>query len=96
MAKVRIWYDKKNIGNDILKGNQKLKDMERNAIQHALNNVEAQFMQQFGFQGKFEVKYDPTKYRSRFRLIAADARTTAVLKKNPGWLKQFANNMKLM
>ena len=93
MAKARIWLNKREIGRDILMDNTKLQTLEQHAIQNALNQAEAQFMSQFGFPGKFEIKAFKTN-RYNFKLVAADSRTGAVLKKNPGWLAQFVNNMK--
>ena len=92
--KVSIWLEQKNIGDSILKNNTKLQSLEQHAIQSALSAAEAQFLSQFGFQGKFEIQGFVTN-RYNFKLVAADRRTAAVLKKHPGWLSKFVDNMKI-
>ena len=57
-----------------------------------LSRVKAEFLQTFGFEGSFEVKRVDTKSkrsRTTFRIVASNARTTAALKKQPGWLGKF-------
>ena len=57
-----------------------------------LSQVKAEFLTHFGFQGNFEIKKVDTKSRrsrTTFRIVASDARTTAALKREPGWLGRF-------
>lgn len=81
-------------GADILKNNTALQSMEDAALNSVLGDIEAQFFQTFGVEGKFQVA-DFTTDRSSAKIQAADARTGAVLKANPRWLDQFTDNMKI-
>lgn len=88
--KVGIFYDETGL-RSIMKGPE-IERMEQEIMQAKLDEVKASFMQTFGFQGQFEIKAVTTRSRrSRitYRITAADARTTATLKKNSGWLAKF-------
>ena len=74
--------------------------IEQQEIMNILSRVEASFLQEFGFKGKFEVKSITTSGvfkkgsslhggRTSWRIVAADAKTTAILKRQPGWLAKF-------
>lgn len=72
---------------------------EQQAIMSRFSQVQARFLQEFGFQGKFEVKSVTTSKafrrgtyhggRTSWRIVAADAKTTSALKRKPGWMSQF-------
>lgn len=79
-------------GEDILKRNDKLQALEQNAIQKIKSQVEAGFLQQFGFAGKFEVSAFMTD-RISFQVHGADSKTKATLAKNPKWLEQYSNSI---
>lgn len=79
---------------------EKVSKIEQQEIMNRLSNIQASFLQRFGFEGKFEVKSVTTSKvirssgqfhggRTSWRIVAADARTTAVLKREPGWLAKF-------
>lgn len=88
--KIGIYYDEKGL-RDIMKGPE-LANLEQNIMMERLTTIKAAFFQRFGFEGSFEVKMvDTNSRRSRttFRIVASDARTTAVLKREPGWLARF-------
>lgn len=88
--KIGIYYDEKGL-RDIMKGTE-IADLEQQIMMERLDRIRAEFMQRFGFSGGFEVKkIDTNSRRSRttFRIIASDARTTAALKREPGWLDRF-------
>ena len=88
--KVGIYYDEPGI-RSIMKG-APLASLEQQIMMQKLSQVRAEFLQTFGFNGNFEIKrYDTTSKRSRttYRIVAADAKTTTALKKQPGWLKKF-------
>lgn len=90
MGKISIYYDEHGL-RSIMKGHE-IADIEQNIMMNKLNQIQAEFMQHFGFVGNFEIKRkDTTSRRSRttFRVVASDARTTAALKKEPGWLAKF-------
>ncbi len=76
----------------ILVGNGKLQNLERTVAEQMLGNITAQFFQQFGVEGRFEV-IGFTTDRSTYKVSAADRQTAAVLKKHPKWLDQFAQNI---
>lgn len=88
--KVGIYYNKSGI-REILKG-QSIANIEQDLMMKKLNRIEAEFLQSFGTEGKFEIKkVDTNSRRSRttFRIVSADAKTTAILKRQPGWLAKF-------
>lgn len=79
---------------------EKVSKIEQQEIMNRLSNIQASFLQRFGFEGKFEVKSVTTSGviksggqfhggRTSWRIVAADARTTAALKREPGWLAKF-------
>lgn len=79
-------------GADILKNNNVLQEMQKSAMQEVLTNIEAQFFQTFGVQGTFKLT-EFTTDRSSVKIGAADSKTAAVLKRSPGWLNTFINNI---
>lgn len=92
MGKISIYYDEQGMRN-IMKGHE-ISNIEQNIMVDKLSQVQGEFMLHFGFEGKFELKkVDTQSRRSRttFRIVAADARTTAALKREPGWLGKFLN-----
>ncbi len=87
---VSIYYNEQGF-RDIMKG-KPISDIEQDIMMSRLNQVQAEFLQRFGFEGKFELKkVDTQSKRSRttFRIVSADARTTAALSREPGWLAKF-------
>lgn len=90
MRQVSIYYNEPGI-REIMKG-EGISSIEQDIMMKKLNQIQAEFLQRFGFAGKFELKkVDTRSRRSRtsFRVVAADARTTAALKREPGWLAHF-------
>lgn len=90
MRKVSIYYNESGL-REIMKGPE-ISHMEQQIMMQKLNQIQAEFLQHFGFVGRFEVKRKETRSRrSRvaYRVVAADGRTTAALKKEPGWLAKF-------
>lgn len=88
--KVGIYYNEATL-RSIMKGPE-IEQMERDIMQSKLDEVKASFFQTFGFEGNFEIKAVMTRSaRSRitYRIVAADKRTGAILKKNSGWLGKF-------
>lgn len=88
--KIGIYYDEQGIRN-IMKGPE-IQSMEREIMQQKLSQIQADFFQHFGFQGNFALKVVMTnskRSRASFRLVANDSRTTAALKREPGWLAKF-------
>ena len=81
MRQVSIYYNEPGI-REIMKG-EGIASIEQDIMMKKLNQIQAEFLQRFGFAGKFELKkVDTRSRRSRtsFRVVAADARTTAALK----------------
>lgn len=79
-------------GRALLRGNAKMINAQMGAMSGLLGTIRAQFFQQFGFEGKFEMEPFTTD-RSTVKIHAADARTTKTLKANPRWLAQFIDNI---
>lgn len=90
MHKIGIYYNEYGI-REIMKG-EAISSLEQDIMMKKLSQIQAEFLQRFGFTGKFEIKRVDTKSRrsrTSFRVVAADARTTAALKREPGWLAHF-------
>lgn len=92
MHKIGIYYNEQGL-REIMKGPE-IAGIEQDLMMQRLGQVKAEFLQTFGFEGEFEVKrVDTNSKRSRttFRIVANNARTTAVLKRQPGWLAKFTS-----
>lgn len=90
MHKIGIYYNEQGL-REIMKSPE-ITGIEQDLMMQRLGQVKAEFLQTFGFEGEFEVKkVDTNSKRSRttFRIVANNARTTAVLKRQPGWLAKF-------
>lgn len=88
--KIGIYYDERGM-RDIMKS-QAISNVEQNLMMQKLSQIKAEFFQTFGFEGAFEIKkVDTNSRRSRttFRIVSGNARTTAALKRQPGWLGRF-------
>lgn len=88
--KIGIYYDQNGL-RAIMKG-QGIAQTEQQIMAQKLSQVKAEFLQHFGFEGGFEIKrVDTNSRRSRttYRVVANNARTTAALKREPGWLGKF-------
>ncbi len=88
--KIGIYYNESGL-RSIMKGPE-IANIEQDIMMQKLAQVKAEFLTQFGVQGNFEIrKVDTSSRRSRttFRIVASDARTTAILKRNSGWLAKF-------
>lgn len=88
--KIGIYYDEQGLRN-IMKGHN-MSQLEQQIMTQKLSQVEASFLQQFGFNGSFTIKAVTTNSRRgriTYRIIATDAKTTATLKRQPGWLAKF-------
>lgn len=90
MHKIGIYYNEQGL-REIMKSPE-IASIEQDLMMQRLGQVKAEFLQTFGFEGEFEVKkVDTNSKRSRttFRIVANNARTTAALKRQPGWLAKF-------
>lgn len=87
-------------GLETLMQSPEISKIEQDLMMQKLGQIEASFLQEFGFQGKFEIKSRTTsgifkrggRYhggRTSWRIVAADAKTGAALKRQPGWLGRF-------
>ena len=91
--KVGIYYNESGM-RQIMKGPE-IANLEQQIMMQKLNLVQAEFLQHFGFAGRFEVKSYITsggrggRSRVAYKNSAADGRTTAALKKEPGWIAKF-------
>lgn len=92
MHKIGIYYNEQGL-REIMKSPE-IAGVEQDLMMQRLGRIKAEFLQTFGFEGEFEVKrVDTNSKRSRttFRIVANNARTTAVLKRQPGWLAKFTS-----
>lgn len=88
--KVGIYYNEPGI-RTIMKGPE-ISQLEQQIMTQKLSQIKAEFLQQFGFEGQFELKAVTTnsrRSRIAYRVVAANARTMAALKRQPGWLGKF-------
>ena len=88
--KVGIYYDEQGLRR-IMKGNP-IEQLEQQIMARKLAQVQAEFLEYFGFQGAFELKAVATNSRRgriTYRIVASNARTTAALKRQPNWLSKF-------
>lgn len=85
-----FWLDQSGVSQVILFKNEKLDSLEESYMERVMADVKTKFLLDFGVEGVFELKYQPTKLRSAYRISAADAKTTAILQANSGWLAQFS------
>lgn len=90
---IGIYYNEQGIRN-IMKGPE-IANMEQAIMMEKLSQVRAEFLQTFGFEGKFSIdKIDTTlegskRGRIAFIIIPANGKTAVALKKQPGWLGKF-------
>lgn len=95
---MKIYWE--NQAMEDLMSSDKISTMEQDLIMKKLDEVKASFLQEFGFEGRFSVEQIRTSGtrringklhsgRTSWRIRADDARTTAVLKRQPGWLSRF-------
>lgn len=88
--KVGIYYNEPGL-REIMKGHE-ISQLEQQMMAQKLSQIKAEFLQQFGFEGQFELKAVTTnsrRSRITYRIVSANARTTAALKRQPGWLGKF-------
>ena len=88
--KIGIYYDEMGLRN-IMKG-YNMSQLEQQIMTQKLAQIQASFLQQFGFNGNFTIKAVTTNSRRgriTYRIVSSDARTTAALKRQPGWLGKF-------
>lgn len=88
--KIGVYYDESGM-RAIMKGHE-IQKIEEEIMQRKLAQVRAEFLQTFGVEGDFELKAVATnsrRSRITYRIVAASAQTTHLLKKQPGWLGKF-------
>lgn len=106
MSKDVKFYLEQSGVSEVVYRSGKLKNVEREVMERELSEIKATFLQEFGFEGSFILEFTYAKVggkgagyvngvRPTYRIRAADARTGAILKKNPGWLGRFSKNAKL-
>lgn len=102
---IKFYLEQPGVQEVIYRGS-KLRNIEREVMERALSEVRAAFLQEFGFEGSFNLAFLYTKVggkgigyvngsRPVYRIKATDAKTGAVLKRNPGWLDRFSKEAKL-
>ncbi len=84
----KFWLDIDNTRSEIL-FSPKISEIEVEYMQSLMSQIEAEFLQTFGFKGDFRLVHRPTKTRERYSIESASSKTTRTLNKNPGWLGKF-------
>lgn len=92
MSNTRFTLNTKQAGDQLLRNNSRMQTIQDGAMNVVLGAVQAQFFQDFGVEGSFQV-IGFTTDRSSVKIQAADKRTGGLLKTMPGWLDQFTNNI---
>lgn len=91
---IKIQYNYKGLEQAMLTGSG-IERVEREVMEQKLSEIQGQFIADFGFTGKFKIESGeakPGKYgttRTKFKIVAADVKTRAILKQHPGWLGKF-------
>ena len=94
MSNVDFILDKSG-GADILRNNPGIAQIQMQNMNRILDTVRAQFVVEFGFEGNFDLMTEPTAFRQRVMIKAADKRTAGVLNTKPGWLGSFVKNLSI-
>ena len=84
----KFWLDQRGARDSILFSDG-IEKLEHEYMESVLSQIRAEFLQSFGFPGEFAIHHEPTKTRERYYISSADAKTTRILNKNPGWLAKF-------
>ena len=93
MGKVGIYWEHGGF-TDLMQG-QQITNLESETMERIKSEIAANFLQKFGTEGTFNIEMVQTPGnayhggRNSYRITAGDAKTTALLKKEPGWLAQF-------
>jgi len=91
---IKVWLNNKGLEQAMLTG-PGVERVERELMERKLSEVQGQFIIDFGFEGKFEIKSQETQpdkngvVRARYIISAADAKTTTALQRRRGWLNKF-------
>lgn len=92
---IKVWLNSQGVEQTMLNG-VKLERVEREIMEQKLSEIQGQFVTDFGTEGTFEIvaktSNPSARYgtqRTGYRITAADAKTTAILKRHPGWLGKF-------
>ena len=80
-------------GRELLHDNARLKSIMEDVAQKKLSMAQAQFVSDFGTEGKFEIAHMQNQNRMFFRIKAADAKTATILKANPKWLDKVTSGV---
>ena len=84
----KFWLDQPDTRNIILES-EGIRKIEYEYMHKVLDQIRAEFLQTFGFEGDFSLDYEPSRDRERYCIRSRSAKTTRVLNKNPGWLGKF-------
>ena len=106
MKDFRFHLDQWGVQEVVYAQNTELTTLEKQTMEKALSEVNASFIQDYGTEGSFEIKFIRVKIggkgaryvngtRPVYKITAGDAKTGAILKAHPGWLARFSQNAKL-
>lgn len=104
MKTIKFYLDQKGFQETVYR-NPNLSRLAREAAEKSLSEARAAFLQTFGTDGEFNLQFVWARashpaapagaLRPVYRIVAADAKTGAILKKHPRWLDQFSGSAKL-
>lgn len=106
MKDFKFYLDQWGVQDVIYQKNTELTTIERQVMERALSEVQNSFVQDFGTEGTFELKFIRQKIggkgaryvngtRPVYRISAGDKKTGAILKAHPLWLDRFNKKAKL-
>lgn len=101
-----FYLDQWGVQEEIYTNRPGLNMLEKQIMEKALSEITAGFLQEFGTEGKFELKFIRQKIggkgaryvsgtRPVYKIVAADAKTGAILKAHPKWLEKYSKNARL-
>ena len=101
--RIKFHLNQAGVQEAIYVNDAKLRNLEQRVAEQALGETRAAFLQEFGVTPALELEFRwatvSTPYvsgrRPVYRIRAANAQTTFLLKKHPGWLNKFAQNARL-
>ena len=105
MKDFRFYLEQPGVQLEIYNNRPGLNQLEKEIMEKTLSQVQASFLQDFGTEGSFEIKFIRQKVGGKgaryvngtkpvYKIVATDAKTGAILKQHPKWLDRFSKYAK--
>ena len=104
---ITFYVDQAGVNEVVYRNMPGIRELEEEHMNRVISQVRAQFFQDFGVVGYFNLEFEyrpvggkslryiPGGKRPVYRIVAEDANTKAILKKNPGWLAKVYESVQL-